>query len=69
MVKFRASERLVDQLSEEKLTSYRAWLQYEQIEDQDYLTKIKPFGKKIMNVKDYLNGVKKETILNWVINE
>ena len=34
-----------------------------------YLTKIKPFGKKIMNVKDYLNGVKKETILNWVINE
>ena len=34
-----------------------------------YLTKIKPFGKKIMNVKDYLNGVKKETILNGVINE
>lgn len=43
MVKFRASERLVDQLSEEKLTSYRAWLQYERIEDQDYLSKIKPF--------------------------
>lgn len=34
-----------------------------------YLTTIKPFGKKIMNVKDYLNGVKKETILNWVINK
>lgn len=43
MVKFRVSERLVDQLSEEKLTSYRAWLQYEQIKDQDYLSKIKPF--------------------------
>lgn len=47
MVKFRASERLVDQLSEEKLTSYRAWLQYEQIEDQDYLTKIKPFVQHV----------------------
>ena len=34
-----------------------------------YLTKIKPFGKKIMDVKDYLNGVKKEIILNWEINQ
>lgn len=33
-----------------------------------YLTKIKPFGKKIMNVKDYLNGVKKEDIKNWQIS-
>ena len=32
-----------------------------------YLTKIKPFGKKAMNVKDYLNGVKKEEILKWQI--
>ena len=32
-----------------------------------YLTKIKPFGKKVMNVKDYLNGVKKEEILKWQI--
>ena len=32
-----------------------------------YLTKIKPFGKKTMNVKDYLNGVKKEDIMSWNI--
>lgn len=32
-----------------------------------YLTKIKPFGKRIMSVKDYLNGVKKEDILKWQI--
>lgn len=29
-----------------------------------YLTKIKPFGKKVMAVKDYLNGIKKENIIN-----
>lgn len=29
-----------------------------------YITKLKPFGKKIMNTKDYLNGIKKETLLN-----
>ncbi len=29
-----------------------------------YLKKIKPFSKKIMPVKDYLNGVKKEDLLN-----
>lgn len=34
-----------------------------------YITKLKPFGKKIMNTKDYLNGVKKENILEWKINE
>ena len=28
------------------------------------ITKIKPFGKRIMEVKDYLNGIKKETLLN-----
>lgn len=28
------------------------------------ITKIKPFGKNIMNVKDYLNGIKKEELLN-----
>ena len=32
-----------------------------------YLTKIKPFGKKIMTVKDYLNGINKEKIKNWEI--
>ena len=32
-----------------------------------YLTKIKPFGKKVMMVKDYLNGTKKEDIQNWNI--
>ncbi|HHU19274.1 MAG TPA: alpha-glucuronidase [Bacilli bacterium] len=46
-MKYRASERLVDQLSEEKLTSYRAWLQYEQIENQDYVSKIKPFVQHV----------------------
>ncbi len=34
-----------------------------------YLTKIKPFGKKIMDVKDFLNGAKKEDIYCWQINE
>jgi methionyl-tRNA formyltransferase len=29
-----------------------------------YLTRIKPFGKKEMVVADYLNGVKKENLLN-----
>lgn len=29
-----------------------------------YITKIKPFGKKVMDVKDYLNGIKKENIIN-----
>lgn len=29
-----------------------------------YITKIKPFGKSIMNTKDYLNGISKEKILN-----
>ena len=34
-----------------------------------YLLRIKPFGKKIMDVKDNLNGVKKEEVLNWQINK
>lgn len=29
-----------------------------------YLTKIKPFGKKIMNVKDYLNGVNQSNLIH-----
>lgn len=29
-----------------------------------YITKVKPFGKKIMSVKDYLNGMNKEQLLN-----
>lgn len=29
-----------------------------------YITKIKPFGKKIMAVKDYLNGLDKQKLLN-----
>ncbi len=29
-----------------------------------YLEKIKPFGKKEMAIKDYLNGIKKEELLN-----
>ena len=33
------------------------------------LTKIKPSGKKIMDVRDYLNGVNKEELLRGVINE
>jgi len=34
-----------------------------------YITKIKPFGKKVMAVRDYLNGANKDEILNWKINE
>ena len=33
------------------------------------LTKIKPSGKKIMDARDYLNGVNKEELLRGVINE
>ena len=33
------------------------------------LTKIKPAGKKIMDAKDYLNGINKEELLRGVINE
>lgn len=33
-----------------------------------YLTKIKPFGKQIMSVKDYLNGVDKKNFLESVIS-
>lgn len=32
------------------------------------IKRIKPYGKKEMAVKDYLNGVKKEDILKWEIN-
>ncbi len=34
-----------------------------------YITKLKPFGKKIMTTKDYLNGANKEDIKNWKVNE
>ena len=33
------------------------------------LTKIKPSGKKVMDARDYLNGVNKEELLRGVINE
>lgn len=33
-----------------------------------YLEKIKPFGKKIMNIKDFLNGVNKEDLINSKVN-
>ena len=33
------------------------------------ITKIKPAGKKIMNARDYLNGIKKEELLRSKINE
>lgn len=41
VVKFRPSERVVDELSAERLTSYRAWLQYKEIEDQAYQQELK----------------------------
>lgn len=47
MVKFRASERMVDMLSEEMLTSYRAWLQYEPIEDQSYASTVRAYLKNV----------------------
>ena len=33
-----------------------------------YLTKIKPFGKKVMDVKSYLNGIDKSVLQNAKIN-
>ena len=33
------------------------------------ITKIKPFGKNIMNVRDYLNGKNKDSLLGVKINE
>lgn len=33
-----------------------------------YLEKIKPFGKKIMTIKEYLNGIKKEDLINKKVN-
>lgn len=33
-----------------------------------FVTKLKPFGKKELLTKDYLNGIKKENILEWKIN-
>ena len=32
-----------------------------------YLKRIKPFGKKVMDVKDYLNGISKDEVQQWVI--
>ena len=32
------------------------------------ITKIKPFGKNIMRVKDYFNGIKKESLLGKEVN-
>ncbi len=34
-----------------------------------YIEKIKPFGKKEMVIKDYLNGINKEEIINKVVNK
>ena len=34
-----------------------------------YVTKIKPFGKKIMPIKDYLNGIKPDDLLNKKVGE
>jgi len=47
VVKFRASERMVDMLSEEMLTSYRAWLQYEPIEDHSYASNVRAYLKNV----------------------
>lgn len=33
-----------------------------------YITKVKPFGKKVMSTKDYLNGLKKENLIGKKIN-
>lgn len=33
-----------------------------------YLDRIKPFGKKVMDIKDYLNGIKKEEYVNKKVN-
>ena len=33
-----------------------------------YLDRIKPFGKKEMNIKDYLNGISKEKLIGQKVN-
>ena len=33
-----------------------------------YLNRVKPFGKKEMNISDYLNGINKSELLNKLIN-
>ncbi len=33
-----------------------------------YLNKVKPYGKKEMNITDYLNGIEKDKILNCKVN-
>lgn len=32
-----------------------------------YITKLKPFGKKIMDTRDYLNGINKDNLLNTIV--
>lgn len=32
-----------------------------------YITELKPFGKKAMNIKDYLNGINKDKLINSII--
>jgi len=32
-----------------------------------YITKLKPFGKKAMLTKDYLNGISKDKLLNKIV--
>ncbi len=34
-----------------------------------YITNIKPFGKKAMNIKDFLNGINKDEFINRKVNE
>ena len=32
-----------------------------------YITRVKPFGKKEMDARDYINGIKKETLLHNIV--
>jgi len=64
VVSFRTSERVVDQLSEEKLTSYRAWLQYKAIDDHKYRDQLKELLSRLTYEMDR-DEIVDRAIVEW----
>ena len=50
-----------------KVTVLKDTIGIDALDGTIYLMKIKPFGKRIMEVKDFLNGAKEKDVLNWEI--
>jgi len=48
----------------EIINIYKDGIGISTLDGEIIITKIKPFGKKLMDVKDYLNGIKDKSILN-----